>query len=85
MPFNLRYAFGWGLYLVAYKLMINELYQVLAIKNNTKDRANWGLLALFEIDKRHKYSFRYLMTGSPFEYIMIRKMYRVYREFLIES
>jgi len=84
-PYNLRDATGWVVDLVAYNLVMNQLYQELAIKNKTKDYVNWGLIALFAIDKRHKYSFRYFMTGSPFEYIMIRKMYRVYREFLIES
>jgi len=53
--------------------------------NTYKDYANWGLLALFAIDKRHKYSFRYFMTGFPFEYEIIRKFYQVYREFLIEN
>ena len=84
-PYNLRDAAGWGVDLVAYNLIMNELYQELAIKGNDKDRLNWGLLALFAIDKRHKYSFRYFMTGSPFEYEFVRKVYQVYREFLIES
>jgi phospholipid-binding lipoprotein MlaA len=84
-PYNLRDAAGWGVDLVAYNLIMNELYQELAIKGKDKDRLNWGLLALFAIDKRHKYSFRYFMTGSPFEYEFVRKVYQVYREFLIES
>lgn len=84
-PYNLRDAAGWGVDLVAYNLVMNELYQELAIKGRDKDFANWGLLALFAIDKRHKYSFRYFMTGSPFEYEFVRKVYQVYREFLIES
>ena len=84
-PYNLRDAAGWGVDLVAYNLVMNELYQGLAIKGKDKDRLNWGLLALFAIDKRHKYSFRYFMTGSPFEYEYVRKVYQVYREFLIES
>jgi len=84
-PYNLRDAAGWGVDLVAYNLVMNELFQELAIKGNDKDRLNWGLLALFAIDKRHKYSFRYFMTGSPFEYEFVRKIYQVYREFLIES
>jgi phospholipid-binding lipoprotein MlaA len=84
-PFNLRDASGWGVDLVAYNLVMNQLYQELAIKGRDKDVLNWGLLALFAIDKRHKYSFRYFMTGSPFEYEMVRKFYQVYREFLIQS
>jgi phospholipid-binding lipoprotein MlaA len=84
-PYNLRDAAGWGVDLVAYNLMMNQLFRELAIKDKTKDRVNWGLLALFAIDKRHKYSFRYFMTGSPFEYEFVRKGYQVYREFLIEN
>ena len=84
-PYNLRDAVGWGGDLVAYNLMMNQLYRELAIKDKTKDRVNWGLLALFAIDKRHKYSFRYFMTGSPFEYEFVRKVYQEYRKFLIES
>ena len=84
-PYNLRDAAGWGVDLVAYNLTMNKLYQELAIKGKDKDRLNWGLLALFAIDKRHQYSFRYFMTGSPFEYEFVRKVYQVYREFLIES
>ena len=84
-PYNLRDASGWVVDLVAYNLVMNQLYQELAIKGRTKDTVNWGLLALFAIDKRHKYSFRYFMTGSPFEYEFVRKVYQVYREFLIES
>jgi phospholipid-binding lipoprotein MlaA len=84
-PYNLRDASGWGVDLVAYNLTMNQLYQELAIKGRDKDVANWGLLALFAIDKRHKYSFRYFMTGSPFEYEIIRKLYNVEQKFLIEN
>ena len=84
-PYNVRDASGWVVDIVAYNIMMNQLYQELAIKNKTKDVVNWGLLALFAIDKRHKYSFRYFMTGSPFEYEIIRKLYNIQREFLIEN
>jgi phospholipid-binding lipoprotein MlaA len=84
-PYNLRDASGWGVDLVAYNLTMNQLYQELAIKGRDKDVANWGLLALFAIDKRHKYSFRCFMTGSPFEYEIIRKLYNVEQKFLIEN
>ena len=42
-------------------------------------------LSLSAIDQRPLQSFRYYMTGSPFEYEFVRKVYQVYREFLIES
>ena len=32
------------------------------------------------IDKRHRESFRYYRTGSPFEYDMIRMLYTTKRE-----
>jgi len=84
-PSNLRDTGGLVVDTVTYDMMMNELFKRLAIKNKDKDRINWGLLALFAIDKRHKQSFRYFMTGSPFEYTIIRKLYNIQREFLIEN
>lgn len=84
-PDNLRDAGGLLVDTVTYNMMMNELFKRLAIKNKEKDRINWGLIALFAIDKRHKESFRYFMTGSPFEYEIVRKLYQIQREFLIEN
>jgi phospholipid-binding lipoprotein MlaA len=49
------------------------------------DIVNYGLTALYAIDKRHNESFRYFMTGSPFEYTFVRKLYTLHREFLIDN
>ncbi len=50
-----------------------------------EDILKYSLSGLYAIDKRHKESFRYFMTGSPFEYTMVRKVYLVQRKFLIEN
>ena len=84
-PSDLRDTSGLVADTIAYDIMMNELYDEFAIKGKDKDRLNWGLLALFAIDKRHKESFRYYMTGSPFEYTLIRKLYLLKREFQIEN
>jgi phospholipid-binding lipoprotein MlaA len=36
--------------------------------------------AVSAIDKRHRTSFRYYKSGSPFEYDMIRMLYTAKRE-----
>ena len=45
----------------------------------------WGLTALSAIDQRHLQSFRYYMTGSPFEYTLVRKLSQVRRQFLVDN
>ncbi len=84
-PSNLRDTSGLVVDAIAYDLMMNELFARFAIKNRTKDVVNWGLVALYAIDRRHKESFRYFMTGSPFEYTLIRRLYLIKREFQIEN
>ena len=84
-PSDVRDTGGLVVDAIAYDLMMNELFAQLAIKNRDKDIINWGLVALYGIDKRHKESFRYFMTGSPFEYTLIRKLYLLKREFQIEN
>jgi phospholipid-binding lipoprotein MlaA len=83
-PSNLRDTGGLVVDTIAYDLMMNELFRQLSIKDREKDALNYGLLALFAIDKRHKESFRYFMTGSPFEYTFVRKLAMLRREFLID-
>ncbi len=53
--------------------------------DSDEDILYWSLTGLYAIDKRHKESFRYFMTGSPFEYTFVRKLYNVHREFLIDN
>ena len=84
-PSDLRDTTGLVVDAIAYDLVMNELIQRLAIKDSEKDAVNWGLVAIYAIDKRHKESFRYFMTGSPFEYTLIRKLYLMKREFQIAN
>ena len=49
------------------------------------DILNYSLTAIYAIDKRYKESFRYFMTGSPFEYDLVRRLYLLKREFLIDN
>jgi phospholipid-binding lipoprotein MlaA len=84
-PSNVRDTGGLVVDTIAYDLMMNELFRQLSIKDREKDALNYGLLALFAIDKRHKESFRYFMTGSPFEYTFVRKLWQVHRQFLVEN
>lgn len=44
---------------------------------------DWGLTGLDLIDKRHQESFRYYDSGYPFEYYMVRFLYRQKRELAI--
>jgi len=63
---------------------MNQLFDQFAIYDTERDVLNWGLTALYAIDKRHTESFRYYMTGSPFEYTLVRKLSQVRRQFLVE-
>ena len=40
---------------------------------------------VWAVDVRHRFTFRYFQTGSPFEYDLIRFLYTKYREFEIEK
>jgi phospholipid-binding lipoprotein MlaA len=84
-PSNLRDTGGLAVDTVVYTLMMNQLIDELDMDDTDEDILKYSLTGLSAIDKRHKESFRYFMTGSPFEYEFIRKFHRVYREFLIEN
>jgi phospholipid-binding lipoprotein MlaA len=64
---------------------MNRLIDELDMDDSDEDILKYSLTGLSAIDKRHKQSFRYFMTGSPFEYEIIRKLYNVERKFLIEN
>jgi phospholipid-binding lipoprotein MlaA len=70
---------------VVYTLMVNRLIDELDMDDSDETILKYSLTGLYAIDKRHKESFRYFMTGSPFEYEIIRKLYNVQRKFLIEN
>ena len=84
-PSNLRDTAGLAVDTVVYSLMIQELIDLADLDSPEDDIVNYGLSALYAIDKRHNESFRYFMTGSPFEYTFIRKLYDLSREFLIDN
>lgn len=84
-PSNLRDTAGLAVDTVVYSLMIQELIDLADLDSPEDDIVNYGLTALYAIDKRHNESFRYFMTGSPFEYMFVRKLYHLSREFLIDN
>jgi phospholipid-binding lipoprotein MlaA len=84
-PSSVRDTTGLVVDTVAYNLMMNEIFKGLALYNTTRDVVNYGLTALYAIDKRHTESFRYFMTGSPFEYDLVRRLFLLKREFLIDN
>jgi phospholipid-binding lipoprotein MlaA len=84
-PSSVRDTTGLVVDTVAYNVAMNQLFDQFAIYNTERDVLNWGLTALYAIDKRHTESFRYFMTGSPFEYDLIRKLYLIKRQFQIEN
>jgi phospholipid-binding lipoprotein MlaA len=84
-PSNLRDTAGLAVDSVVYSLMIQELIGLTGVDSPEDDILNYSLTAIYAIDKRHKESFRYFMTGSPFEYDLVRKVVQLKREFLIDS
>jgi phospholipid-binding lipoprotein MlaA len=84
-PSNVRDTAGLAVDTVTYNIMMGQLFHQLAIYDTEKDVLNYGLTAIYAIDKRHKESFRYFMTGSPFEYELVRKLIFLKREFLIDN
>lgn len=83
-PSNLRDTGGLVVDSVVYSLMMQQLIAELDMDDSDETALLWGLTGLSAIDQRHRQSFRYYMTGSPFEYTFVRKLYNVQREFLIE-
>jgi phospholipid-binding lipoprotein MlaA len=84
-PSDLRDTAGLAVDTVVYSLMIQQLIDLADLDSPEDDIVNYGLTALSAIDKRHNESFRYFMTGSPFEYTFVRKLYTLHREFLIDN
>jgi phospholipid-binding lipoprotein MlaA len=84
-PSNMRDTSGLVVDTGTYNMMMGELFDQLDIDDTEKDVLNTGLTALYAIDMRHNESFRYFMTGSPFEYDLVRKLYLLKREFLIDD
>jgi phospholipid-binding lipoprotein MlaA len=84
-PSNVRDTAGLVVDTVVYNLMMGELFDLAGIDDTEKDVLNYSLTAIYAIDKRDNESFRYFMTGSPFEYDLVRRLYLLKREFLIDN
>ena len=84
-PSNLRDTGGLVVDSVVYSFMMRQLIAELGMDDSDEEILYWSLTGLSAIDKRHKESFRYFMTGSPFEYTFVRKLYLVSRQFLVEN
>ena len=84
-PSNLRDTGGLVVDSVVYSWMLRQLIAELGMDDSDEEILYWSLTGLSAIDKRHKESFRYFMTGSPFEYTFVRKLYLVSRQFLVEN
>jgi phospholipid-binding lipoprotein MlaA len=84
-PSNVRDTAGLAVDTVVYSLMIQELIGLTGMDSPEDDILNYSLTAIYAIDKRHKESFRYFMTGSPFEYELVRKLVLLKREFLVDN
>jgi phospholipid-binding lipoprotein MlaA len=84
-PSDVRDTSGLVVDTVVYTIMLDALINQLDMDDTDENILKYSLSGLYAIDKRHKESFRYFMTGSPFEYTMVRKVYLVQRKFLIEN
>jgi phospholipid-binding lipoprotein MlaA len=84
-PSSLRDTAGLAVDTVVYSLMIQELIGLTGMDSPEDDILNYSLTTVYAIDKRHKESFRYFMTGSPFEYDLVRRLYLLKREFLVDN
>jgi phospholipid-binding lipoprotein MlaA len=83
-PSNLRDTGGLAVDSLAYSFMMQQLIGQLGMNDTGEEALYWGLTGLSAIDQRHLQSFRYYMTGSPFEYTLVRKLSQVRRQFLVE-
>jgi phospholipid-binding lipoprotein MlaA len=84
-PSNLRDTGGLVVDSVVYGYVVQQLIAELDMQDSSENALYWGLTALSAIDQRHLQSFRYYMTGSPFEYTLVRKLWQVRRQFLVDN
>jgi len=84
-PSDLRDTAGLVVDTAVYSLMVGELIDLTGLGSPEDDILNYSLSALYAIDKRSNEPFRYYKTGSPFEYDLIRKLYLIKRQFLIDD
>lgn len=84
-PSTLRDTGGIVVDAVVYNLMVSAIIDEMDMKSSEEDLVSLGLSLAFAIDKRHRESFRYYQTGSPFEYELIRMLYIRARQILVEN
>jgi phospholipid-binding lipoprotein MlaA len=84
-PSNLRDTGGFMVDAVGHSLARTAIIDSFDMKTGEEDKLNAGLSLLEAIDLRHNMSFRYYMTGSPFEYELIRLLYTQKRDFDIKK
>ena len=84
-PSDLRDTAGLVVDTAVYSLMVGELIELTGLGSPEDDILNYSLSAIYAIDKRSNEPFRYFKTGSPFEYDLIRKLYLIKRQFLIDN
>ena len=84
-PSNIRDTAGLVVDSVVYSQMMGQLIAELGMDDTNETILNYSLTAIYAIDKRHNESFRYFMSGSPFEYDLVRKLYLLKREFQIDN
>ena len=79
-PSNLRDAAG-----LALDSLVFYYLDPFNFENNDAYYYYYPYLALYAVDARHKMSFRYYRTGSPFEYELIRLLYHEGRLLMIQK
>ena len=84
-PSDLRDTAGLVVDTAVYSMMVGELIDLTGLGSPENDILNYSLSAIYAIDKRSNEPFRYYKTGSPFEYDLIRKLYLIKRQFLIDD
>jgi phospholipid-binding lipoprotein MlaA len=84
-PSNVRDTAGLAVDSFVYSLMVGELIDLTGLGSPEDDILNYSLSVIYAIDKRSNEPFRYYKTGSPFEYDLIRKLFLIKRQFLIEN
>ena len=83
-PSSLRDTGGLVVDTLVYNTMVHAILDIGSLRSGEKDKIHWSLLLLSAVNARHQQSFRYYETGSPFEYELIRFLYLLKREFLIQ-
>ena len=70
---------------VTYTLMIEGIINSIEMESSDEDLVRAAHRVLHAVDLRHKQSFRYFQTGSPFEYELVRLLYTSKRGIQIEN